>query len=252
MCNLKFFWKDTLSFIMKYLYFVILITQMLALTNCDFEKYIGSSTSVEVLAESTKIFGQVNNIYTQEPVYKAQIKIGEQTTLTNENGEFNIDYLISDDEERNQPTKISITAPNFFPWQTEKILYPDLNEINRDLVYAAPIIRETVRVNGPGAEEAYIYQAIIKDYRGVSNIKKVTAQQYYMPKVGGRTLTEIELKLHTFPTATVGHYQAIVPELRQIEAYYLLIVENNDAYADTLHHSVRPNPPDEFIFDPNG
>ena len=237
---------------MRNIKYILLVILVLLITACDFEKYVGSNTSAEILAQSTKIFGQVNNIYTQEPVYKALVEIGGQTTLTNEKGEFSVNYLISDDEERNQPTKISITAPNYFSWQTEKILYPDLNEINRDLVYAAPIIRETVRVDGPGSEQAYIYQAIIKDYRGVANISKVIAQQYYLPKVGGRTLIEIELKLHKFPTATVGHFQTIIPELRQIEAFYILIVENNDGYADTLHHSVRPNPPDELLFDPNG
>jgi len=136
------------------------------------EKYVGYSFESQPLANRTTIFGTVINYYTGEPVVSARVRVGIYEISTNIAGKFNVIYFTGKDEERDKPVFFSITAPDFYPYQEDIIIYPVQNEINVELFYASPIInRHYIGWHQSGSGETYyVVQAEIIDYQGIETI----------------------------------------------------------------------------------
>ncbi|MEJ2545602.1 MAG: hypothetical protein P8Y99_16180, partial [Calditrichaceae bacterium] len=127
---------------MKILFLIILI---FAVSYCDYDKYIGYDHTAQDLLTTALIEGTVTHFYTGEPVFNASIRIGNQETLSNINGYYSINYILTDNENRNKPVPIHISAPDYFPDSLITLIEPLGKEYNFQLKYAAPIILNAVR-----------------------------------------------------------------------------------------------------------
>jgi hypothetical protein len=140
------------------------------------EKYIGFQYEAPSLHRTARLSGTIVNTVTGEAVSDAHISFGFQETVTDRLGNYRMDYLLREDDQRDKPVPVIISAWNFETYTTEKIVFPQDTEFNFNLDYAAPII-ERFYV-GATDEEAFV-QVEVRDYQGIGDIRSVIVKFYY-------------------------------------------------------------------------
>lgn len=221
------------------------------LTSC--EEFTGYRYDVEQVNNTAEIKGTVNNTFTNLPVYKALIQIAEQHAFTDAGGQFLIQYVLGEDESRDKPLPITISAENYFPYYSEIILYPSGNNLNISLEYAAPIIHNTAFVRYE--EEIYVCQAIISDYQGISDITSVVARFYYRNQNDNTTKNVTQtMDVRQIVSTDTAYFQSIAEVLIQngfrLELIYDVIATDKEGYKKEVSALTTSVAPDKFIFDP--
>ena len=232
--------------IFRVFYLLILLFYL----SCDTDRFLGYDIDAQDLLETTIISGEVINFYDGMPVYKAIVKIGILETLTDYNGNFQITYILSDDENRNKPIPISIAKENYFPFEDSTLIVPSSINLNFNLRYAAPIIRGIARRTHPTNQFQVVCQTIIRDYQGITNIDSVIAVLPYLNALGQVNLLISEMKFMGAVSDIEAYYQVNI-EASNLNPYFWILAKDKDSYSDSLFHSTRPAVPDIWLFDPN-
>jgi len=234
---------------------LILILPLLIITSfsCDFDRYVGYDLEAQEFLETTLINGRVTNFYDDnKPVYNAKVKVGLLEVLSNINGDYQVNYVFTDDEARNKPIKISVEAHNYFPENDIILVEPISNEHNFQLRYAAPRILNGIRrisilsIGEGGNIYRVICQAIVLDYQGVTNISEAHARFYYNDAAD--TL-KIPFLINSMPSTNLVYYQAVYEGMIFFDLNYDIYVGDFDGFSDILQLANNPFQQDELLFD---
>jgi hypothetical protein len=206
-------------FMRKIILILLLISPILFLPHC--EKITGYNYDVKPLNNTVRVYGVVKNAFTGRAVEDALVEIGIQTTSTDIYGQYEVQYILGTAENRDQPVPVVISAPNYEILHTSFIIYPEPTRVDFQLVYAAPIIEKNALFATMGSN--WYCQAIVKDFQGVNDIKKVTASFYYVkPNSPDSYLVSYEFILIGSVNNITGRYQISVPPTYRGD-YYLYI-----------------------------
>ena len=209
----KFFGQCTrLSFItgvannMRY-WFLIIIWSLVISTGC--ETFTGYNYESESVADKSRVYGTVRNTYnTSELVNNAQMSIGYLSTKTDSSGQYDVEYIISTDDNRNQPVPIIITAPNYHELHTDFLVFPPESKLDLYLEYGAPII-EKIWI---GIPEEIVHQVLITDYQGIENINRVSTGIYYVKYNDPQIRIEVvEMQLYEQISENSAYFYATAP-----------------------------------------
>ena len=140
--------------------------------SCDLEKLDGYEYTYDPPPESAIFTGTIYNRYTLDPVRNAEINIANQITFSDAEGKYILYYHYNEDDERNTPVNIRISADEYLEKDTSIVVFPE-NQLNVYIKYAAPIIQKIALV------DTNIIQAIVFDYQGYNDIATVRAQYAY-------------------------------------------------------------------------
>jgi len=152
---------------MKTIVFLI----FLVLVPC--KEYIGYTYNVEELDLSVSITRMITNIFSEEAVDSTLVQIGEQKTRTYEYGQYRLLYLFTDDDVRNKPASITVSAVNYKSNSSQIIITPGGRQINVSLVYISPIILHAkLEMRDSLGFLDFPCEAVILDYQGIGDIKK--------------------------------------------------------------------------------
>jgi hypothetical protein len=230
---------------MKHLILILLFCSL----SCNDNKFWGYNYDADLSTSSATISGTVTNVFTDQPVYKAKIQIGNHLTSTDIYGEYIVEYILTEDDQRDREVPIQIEADKYFPYTTQKPIYPTQTELNFTLEYAAPIIKAT------GCYQQTYCQAIVLDYQGVDDIETVSARFAYFD-TALNTITyqfEKELTRKQIVTENLAYYQT---EVNPVTAYGLLgrtyTIRANDksGYFTEIEHTNNTFAPDTLLFAP--
>ena len=152
----------------------VFIAPLLLITGC--EKYIGFQYEAPSSHKIARITGKITNTFTGEPVPDANVIFGYQQTVTDKYGKYKIDYLLRDDDQRDKPVPVEISAFNYNTKTSELIIFPQETTLDATLDYAAPIIRKYYY--GVGIDYT-TYEVMVQDYQGVGDIRSVIVVFYY-------------------------------------------------------------------------
>ena len=215
---------------------------------CNLDNYTGYDYSAQDVSTHTKISGYVTNFFNGYKVENALIRFGDQETLSDHNGFYTINYVMSDDEARNKPTIIEVIKEDYYYYTKETQLLPDKNIYDFDLKYASPIIMDTRRrIVG----EELICQAIVKDYQGIGTLERVEAL-YIMVNSEGTIIDSLRSRMRFvhLENASTAWFQlkTAIPDSNAV--YYYLEAHDEEGYSHKVFHTTDPRYPDHLLFDP--
>jgi len=221
---------------MKRILVSALFCSVMITNSCDMDKLTGYKHDADPIADSALLFGTIRNKFSLDPVNKATLIIGTQTTLSDTNGEYSFYYHLDQDEERNKPVSIGIVAHNYLPLDSAIVIFPQ-NEFNSNLEYATPIIKRMVLLNG-------ICQAEIFDYQGAEDITEVYGKFYYMRPYERHISLTIRIRMDKIFTdpPNVAYFQTLVdvtlPLYGSLLPNFMIIAKDSLAYTDSVSSSI--------------
>ena len=223
-----------------------LLFSFLILLNCD--NFWGYNYDADPIPNSAPVSGKVTNLFTGEPVYDAKVQVGSQSTRTDENGEYLLQYLYKSDEDRNQPVSITVSATNYFSYSTFRIIYPQNNFFELTLEYAAPLISKAVLVDYYGDGETFVCQALVKDYQGIGEISSAIASFLYMNT--STNMIQHDNKVMSFHHSLSGiesYYQVIYyplteyPDLSFLQRASIVVTDSSGYHNSAITNSTIPD-----------
>jgi hypothetical protein len=216
------------------------------INSCDLDKLTDYDHDANPIPESARMVGTIRDKHTLKPIEDASIQVGNQFTLSDENGDYVFFYYLGEDDERNKPVDVRISAHNYVPIDTAIVIFPE-NEVNKNLEYGAPIIQRITVVDT-------ICQAEIIDYQGADDIIEVYGIFLYRP-LGqlAPTLDVIEyLNRIPFDSINVAHYQINIPNYIHGHGYlantFWIYATDRSSYTDFASSNIRGV--DSLIFSP--
>ena len=217
----------------EYNFFLLLLIGFL-LAGCDLEKFTGYDHDAQPVPNSARIYGKITNRFTGEPVEKALIRIGEQATFSDANGAYDFFYFLAEDDERNRPNRLTISASKYNRIDTSLVIFPE-NRVNKKMEYAAPIITRIALVGG-------ICQAEIFDYQGFEDISTVYGSFYY-GHYGERLWTlntsQALTRVHADPPNT-AYFETVVPEeipgFGLLKPFFKIFAQDRRANSDSTSY----------------
>jgi hypothetical protein len=150
---------------------LFIVFTLLCLAGCDLDKFTGYKYNSDPIPVNATIYGLITNRFTDVPVYRAGIRIENQSVLSDEKGEYLFQYRMSEDNLRDKRLIVFIAADKFYDLDTAISAYPQ-TRLDIRLEYGAPIIKRTARVDT-------VCQVIVFDYQGAADITSVAADFYY-------------------------------------------------------------------------
>ncbi|TFG97811.1 MAG: hypothetical protein E4H13_10525 [Calditrichales bacterium] len=214
---------------------------------CDLEKLTSYDHTAAPIPDSARLYGTILNKFTLEPVVKARIGIASQFTYTDENGEFTMYYHLGEDDARNKPVTVSLSAENYMSLDTNLIVFPE-NELSKKLVYGAPVIRRIALVDS-------ICQAEIYDYQGAEDIARVSGSFTYRLRPMDRQISlhrEISLIRVAVDTPNTAYYQGTIDtylvEFGDLQPTYFIDATDRNSHLTTATSSAVGQ--DSLIFPP--
>lgn len=159
------------------IFIVILIFTFACLLNsCDMDKYLSANLNTSIVGDSTSISGVIKRKDNLKPINEATVKIGYYATLTDEFGGYHLDIPITNDDARNLPVPVVISAHKYISYYGIEYVTPLHRKLNVSLTYAAPIFVETglTFINQKIGSKS-IFSAIVKDFQGAGDVKEVIA-----------------------------------------------------------------------------
>lgn len=231
--------------LIKHVFLVLFFISIFNLINgCDPDKYFGYNYDAEQISQTSTIFGTVLMSYTNAPVKNALIQIGNQTTFSDDQGKYSLIYVFENDEERDRPIEAIVSAEKYLTHNTSIIIYPVENQFDVSLVYAAPIIENSILFGN-------ILQAIVTDYQGAEDIKSGIVYAYYNFSPMGYTHEESYVVDNIIAiTEITSHIQCIVDsslsEYGYITKKYKLELEDWHGYTSSTIKTTAPG--DTLLF----
>ena len=227
---------------------ILIIFAIFSLYNCDSDKYFGYNMNAQELLKSTIFEGQITHFYTHRPVTNAIIKMGTQETATDTNGFYHHKYIINEDELRNKPIELIVSAKDYESDSLTVLIDPIHNEYNFELKYLPPIIQESMRNYIPPSNNIEITlfcQAIVKDYQGWVDIQSVVAVFY---NESNDELVRMPLEFIKNSDSYTGYYQVKYQGEANLSSYYSIIATDRENHEDS--YAFADTPFDYFLFDP--
>jgi len=226
---------------------IIPVLLLLLSSGCDSEKFFGYKYDAEILVQSAKLQGRVINMFTGEIVENARIEVNNQFTYSDERGNYQLVYILSDDEIRNKESTIEVSAENYHAFTISRLLNPEETIfLDFSLEYGAPIIEE---IASPFLS---LVQAIVFDYQGYGDIRSVTAHIDYVDSFNNIYAEfDIPLNFHGIENQFRAHYQIPVSStMNQYVLSYLFAVSAIDrsGFSHRISHLNDPKHPDVLIF----
>ena len=218
--------------------FLFLMISFFFLLHC--ERFIGYDLDSDEIKQTARIYGNITNSFTGSPVAFAQVSIEYLKTESDGRGNYLILFVLREDEVRNRPVRIEVTAENYLPFSGEFLLYPPETEFDFSLDYGAPIIRKNVLVyNNP--INTFVCQALVVDYQGISTLNEVKARfSYSQRETYLHKMEEIEMEYISSVTDTTAYYQCLVYlflndgwEL-QLRSQYEIVAADRDGYSQQI------------------
>ena len=197
--------------------------------SCDLEKLDGYEYTYDPPPESAIFTGTIYNRFTFDPVWNAEINIANQITYSDAQGKYILYYHYNEDDERNEPVKIKISADDYLELDTSLVVFPE-NQLNAYIKYAAPIIQKIALV------DTNIIQAIVFDYQGYNDIATVRAQYAYR-RPGEKypsLYAESKLTRVFVDSINTSYYESLVA--RNIVEYGNLMTEVYSVSAEDRNH----------------
>jgi hypothetical protein len=157
---------NSLKYIILFLYLTFL--------GCD--KYISYSYESESIASRTQVSGLVFDSLRQVPVKEAVLSFNGIEAVSDNDGYFDIEYILGVDEQRDKPVSIRVTAHNYLTLDIEVVFYPGEKNLLINLEYAAPIIQKIwIGIINNHVEA----QVRVLDFQGKENINYVRSKFFY-------------------------------------------------------------------------
>jgi hypothetical protein len=236
-------------------YFLILSSFFLL--NC--EKYIGSQTDSNLNDLDIIVTGTVVNEFTNQAIKGALVNFGGRDTVTDHLGKFKLRYRLTVDNNRNKPVEMKVSKQNYFDFNWASIIAPlDFNIAVR-MVYAAPIIQNSVLVRHYFVVEEMdliVIQALIFDYQGADDIDSVGTKLYYQ-NIEDQTFrtSVVPMRFVEKLSHNAAHYQAVaIPtylDIWQIQRNFDVYVVDSLGYSSYVQDSpINPLSGDTLIFPP--
>lgn len=228
---------------LKYVFFSLLI---LVINSCDLEKMTGSENNAQPIPDSAKLFGTILDKFTEKPVKNATILVGNQATFTDENGDYSFYYYLREDEERNKPIAVRISARNYLHLDTAIVIFPQ-NQLSFNLEYGAPIIKRMVVIGD-------ICQTEIFDYQGADDVVEVSGSFFYRRPGENLWSLNIRIGFNKVPidSPKTAYFQTNVAQ--EIPGYgnllnsYVIFARDRSTFADSTSNTIAGV--DTFIFPP--
>ena len=151
---------------------MMLLMAVLLLWQCDSERFTGVNYRAEPIPSEAVIRGQITNVFTGQPIHRAQVTVQERIVETTRDGRFEVPYEIEAEDRLNRPANVQIIAAQYFRLDTSLVVFPGENVLNAALVYAAPIITASSVTDS-------IVTAEVFDYQGQENLQTVIAVGKY-------------------------------------------------------------------------
>jgi hypothetical protein len=225
---------------------VFLLFSSLVFSNCD--NFWGYDYNADPIPNSATVNGKITNLFTGEPVYDAKIQVGAQSTRTNGDGEYSLEYQYVSDEDRNEPVQITVSAKNYFSYSTLVIIYPQHNFFDAALEYAAPLISKAVLVDYFGNDSTYVCQALVKDYQGADEISSVIASfQYWRNSTNTGESDDKTMSYHHSLSDTEAYYQIIyhpfteIQDLSFLGLVSIVVMDSSGYHNSALNRSTIPD-----------
>jgi hypothetical protein len=215
----------------KLIWVLVIALFLIFVFSCDLEKLSGYDYSYNPPPESAIFTGTIFNRFTLEPVQLSEINIANQVTYSDESGQYILYYHYGEDDEKNKPVDIKISAENYQDVDTSIIVFPE-NKLNVYLPYAAPIIKKIALV-----DSFFVIQAIVFDYQGFNDIATVSAQYSYRRPGEKPPSLHLETKLTRVfvDSLNTSYYQSRVD--RSIAEYGNIIFEGYSVKAKDRKHN---------------
>jgi hypothetical protein len=140
------------------------------------EKYVSYSYEAESIASKSNVDGMVYDIHQKIPVANAEIYIGGFTTVSDNEGLYQLEYILGVDDQRDKPVNIIVTAPNYLPLDTGIVFYPGPRDLDLILEYGAPQIQKIWMGITIGQVEV---QVQVRDFQGFDNLDYIRTKLYY-------------------------------------------------------------------------
>jgi len=231
---------------MNQIKYILSLLFILIFNNCDLNKMTGSDSDAQPIPDSAKLFGTILDKFSEKPVKNATILVGNQATFTDENGEYSFYYYLREDEERNKPIAVRISAQNYIELDTAIVIFPE-NQLSFNLEYGAPIIRRMVIIGE-------ICQTEIFDYQGADDIVEVSGSFFYRRPGENMWSLNVRLGFNRAPidSPKTAYYQTNVSQ--EIPGYgYLLnsftiYARDRSTFADSTSNTIAGV--DTLIFSP--
>jgi len=221
--------------------YIISAVLMVLLSGCDTERFTSYKQEARQLAKTTHIQGKIVDTFTQKPVWGAVFQAREQQTVSNRLGLFEMNLVLSEDDEYSRPMDIYIYANKFYPGSHQRVIMPLINHLRFTLDRAAPVIDTTILIEIEDLTQDtlkhYLCQTIITDYQGASTVSDVSGIFSYA--AGGRpawfshgmtmvkTVSNIKSCWQTF--------FSLDSQLRMLYSYKIRAADN-EGYYDILDH----------------
>ena len=180
---------------------ILLILLFLIVTSCN-ENFWGYNYDSPPLKKITRIQGTISDKFSGKPIQPATINVNGQETMTDENGNYILNYVIPEDIEPNQQEigYLSIVAWNYIPYNFTFYIYPVQNIVDCELEYAVPTILDAV-CNGDTV------QSIIREYQGLSTIDYVSVTFKVKDSLGVWERKEFNMDIKRVINDTLGCYE---------------------------------------------
>jgi len=236
---------------------IFTFTVILTLVSCV--EFVSSQTDSNLQKTEILIAGTIRDILNQSVVNGATIQLGDDYQVFSDiNGQFSIRYILTTDDERNKPLSVQITAPNYFPFTQELVIYPVDYNLEISLIYAAPIIQESVLVLYQFTDfdiPLFVCQILLKDYQGFSDVDSVRAIFYYLNNQTQEIRQLIAPMVYIAAASqNAAYFEATAyPELSavwELRSYYDISAVDKSGYSTYIQDMIPAYSGDTPIFQP--
>ena len=232
---------------MRYFGHISSVLIIVMLFSCDSDRFLSYNYQAQSVIKITEITGSVTHRFTARPVSNATITIENQSTITDQNGDYEMSYQMSSDAELGRAIPIRINAENFFELESPQVLLPEPIQLNYVLEYAAPIIDAAAIV------DATVCQALITDYQGPQDVVSVNVKLHYKDPATGTTLGTVDVPMNYVGqhATNVHRFQIFVPVGYPVTVYgdfIIVTARDSKGYVDELRHVSNPRNPDTLLF----
>jgi len=175
-------------------------------SRCDSDKFTGFNYNADKIENTTTITGTITNIFTDQPVARAVIEAQGRNATTSSQGEYQITYVLGDDDLFLRGAPVRISAQNYIVLDTTLIVFPTDNVLNARLEYGAPIIQS-------GSVVDSITTAQVFDYQGAADIDSVFTIAFYIDDSTRQLFpTHLLMQRTRFVDDLTAEFQGIVPD----------------------------------------
>ncbi|MGH1366781.1 MAG: hypothetical protein ACRBF0_24700 [Calditrichia bacterium] len=195
----------------------VLIT-CLVIVGCEADRFLGYQYAAEPLAEFVGVSGKVVNTFDRsEVVFEAMVSFEGQSAATDRQGDFQLDYALTGDEQFDRPINVRIEQEKYYTLDTTLVVRDGVSGVVWPMVYGSPRIASSVR-------DSLTYTTTIFDYQGEQTISKVQCAVYF--RDGDDDDTQLFLDMERIDTvdANTAVYRQTFPQTTFINGEPVYII----------------------------